>query len=161
MKKPSVFAPALVCVLALGCALPLAWSAGGGGDPSPSAAPVDPDFSAGVKAVQARAWTEVVARMTAVVQRDGRNADALNYLGYAYRHLGELDKSFSHYERALQINPDHRGAREYLGEAYLQVGKLAQAEAQLRALDKICWLPCEEFRDLKAKVAQYRKEHAM
>jgi tetratricopeptide (TPR) repeat protein len=97
--------------------------------------------------------------MNAVVQRDARNADAWNYLGYAYRHLGEMDKSFSHYDKALQIDPDHRGAHEYLGEAYLQVGKLAEAEAQVRALDKICWMPCQELRDLKAKVAAWRKSH--
>ncbi len=134
------------------------WAAGGGGDTT-SETPVDPDFRAGVQAVKSQAWPEVVARMGAVVRRNARNADAWNYLGYAYRHLGEMDKSFSHYERALQIDPDHRGAREYLGEAYLQVGKVAEAEAQLRALDKICWLPCEEHRDLAAKLAQFRRNH--
>ncbi|MBK6850624.1 MAG: tetratricopeptide repeat protein [Burkholderiales bacterium] len=151
----------LVLGLAL-CALlasPPSQAAGGGEDASSSEAPADPDFKAGVQAVKKQAWPEVVARMGAVVRRNARNADAWNYLGYAYRHLGDMDKSFSHYERALQIDPDHRGAREYLGEAYLQVGKVAEAEAQLRALDKICWLPCEEFRDLEAKLAQYRKNH--
>lgn len=151
----------LVLGLAL-CALlgsPPTWAAGSGGSSMSSEAPVDPDFKAGELAVKNQAWPEVVSRMGAVVQRNARNADAWNYLGYAYRHLGEMDKSFSHYERALQIDPDHRGAHEYLGEAYLQIGNLAEAEAQLRALDKICWLPCEEFRDLKAKLAQYRKEH--
>jgi tetratricopeptide (TPR) repeat protein len=136
-----------------------AWAAGGGGSSTSNEAPVDPDFRAGELAVKQQAWPEVVSRMGAVVQRNARNADAWNYLGYAHRHLGQMDKSFSSYERALQIDPNHRGAREYLGEAYLQVGKLAEAQAQLRALDKICRLPCEEFTDLEAKVARYRKEH--
>lgn len=152
----------LVLGMALGALLGAspAWSAGsGGGGAIATEAPADPDFKAGELAVRRQAWAEVVTRMGAVVQRNARHADAWNYLGYAYRHLGEMDKSFSHYERALQIDPDHRGAREYLGEAYLQVGKVAEAEAQLRALDRICWLPCEEFRDLRAKILQYRKDH--
>jgi len=94
------------------------------------------------------------------VQRDDKAADAWNYLGYSYRQLGEMDKSFASYEKALQINPRHRNAREYLGEAYLQVGKLEQAEEQLRALDKLCWLPCEQYTELKEKIADYKKAHA-
>jgi tetratricopeptide (TPR) repeat protein len=147
---------ALALAAALWGLAPAAWSAG---SPGSAETPADPDFKAGVAAVKRQAWPEVLTRMNAVVQRDARNADAWNYLGYAYRHLGDMDKSFSHYDKALQIDPDHRGAHEYMGEAYLQVGKLAEAEAQVRALDKICWLPCEELRDLKAKVAAWRKAH--
>ena len=65
---------------------------------------------------------------------------------------------FAHYERALKLNPRHRGAHEYVGEAYLMVGKLAQAEGHLKALQAICLLPCEELDDLKAKIDRYRQE---
>lgn len=139
-----------------------AWGAGGGGGGTsggPTAAPVDPDFKAGQEAVKKEQWNEAVARMNLVIQRDARNADAWNYLGYAYRHLGDMDNSFKHYERALQINPKHRGAHEYLGEAYLQVGNLAKAEEHLKVLDKLCWMPCEEYKDLKEKVADYKRKN--
>lgn len=133
-------------------------SGGGGGGEPMQAAPADPDFEAGVAAVASRDWPQVIVRMGQVVSRDPTNADAHNYLGYAYRHLSQMDDSFRHYETALQLNPKHRGAREYLGEAYLQVGRLEQAEEQLKVLDRLCFFPCEEYRDLKAQIAKYKRE---
>ena len=44
---------------------------------------------------------------------------------------------------ALQIDPKHRNAHEYLGEAYLQARDLDRAEAELRTLDSLCSVPCE------------------
>jgi cytochrome c-type biogenesis protein CcmH/NrfG len=136
-------------------------AAGGGGDGGDAAQVVsaDPEFNQGVAAVEAKNWPQVIARMGSVVARDPKNADAWNYMGYAYRQMGEMDKSFKNYEMALQLNPKHRGAHEYLGEAFLMVGKLAQAEEQLKALDKLCFLPCEEYSDLKEHIAKYKLEH--
>ena len=62
--------------------------------------------------------------------------------------------------QALQIDPRHKGAHEYLGEAYLQTGDLDRAEQELRALDSICFLPCEQYTDLKEQVRRYKTEHA-
>jgi tetratricopeptide (TPR) repeat protein len=132
---------------------------GGGGGEIAKVVNADPDFREGVAAVAARNWQQVVARMGNVIARAPKNADAWNYMGYAYRQMGEMDNSFKYYEAALQLNPKHRGAHEYLGEAYLQVGKLAQAEDQLKALDKICLLPCEEYSELKEHIAKYKREH--
>ena len=84
--------------------------------------------------------------------------DIQNYLGYAYRNAGQMDKAFAHYERALKLNPRHRGAHEYIGEAYLMLGKPAQAQAHLKALQTICLLPCEEFDDLKKKIDRYQRD---
>ncbi len=117
----------------------------------------DPDYTAGEAAIKAKNWPQAIASMTQVAQREPDNADAENWLGYAYRKSGDLPNAFRHYERALAINPGHRGAHEYLGEAYLQAGDLAKAEQQLAALDKLCWLPCEAYRELKEKIADFRK----
>jgi cytochrome c-type biogenesis protein CcmH/NrfG len=144
----------------LSCAVPSAWSAGGGGGGGGGdAASADPDYNAGLAAAKAKDWPQVVARMGAVTQRDPNSADAWNELGHAYRQLGDMDNSFKHYERALQIDPRHKGAHEYLGEAYLQIGKLDRAEQELKALDKICFITCEEYRDLKEQIARYKREH--
>ena len=151
----------LVCLSAW--ALP-GWGAGGGGGGGggaggAEATNADPDYQAGMAAVQAKDWPQVIARMRAVTQRDPKSANAWNELGHAYRQTGDMDNSFKHYERALQIDPRHKGAHEYLGEAYLQVGKLEMAEQQLKALDKICFITCEEYRDLKAEIERYKREH--
>ena len=75
------------------------------------------------------------------------------------RQSGDLQAAFSHYDRALQIDPSHRGAHEYAGEAWLIAGNPAKAEQHLKALDKLCFFPCEEYRDLKAEIARWRREH--
>jgi cytochrome c-type biogenesis protein CcmH/NrfG len=96
--------------------------------------------------------------MRIVTQRNPKNADAWNELGHAYRLTGDMDNSFKHYEQALQIDPRHKGAHEYLGEAYLQVGKLDLAEQELKALSRLCPITCEEYRDLKGEIERYKRE---
>jgi len=123
----------------------------------PGAAALGPDYAAGKKAIEARDWNSAIKHFSAVAARAPENADIQNYLGYAYRNTGKLDAAFDHYQRALKLNPKHRGAHEYIGEAYLMVKNLAKAEEHLAALDRICLLPCEEYTDLKAKVAAYKK----
>ncbi|MFM2120567.1 MAG: hypothetical protein RL722_2035 [Pseudomonadota bacterium] len=153
---------ALIALVALGAVASMllpapSWAAGG----APSATEAeDPDFQAGVAAIKRQDWPAAISRLSAVVQRQDGKADAWNWLGYAYRQTDQMERSFAAYERALKIEPGHRGALEYLGEAYLKVGRLPEAEAQLRLLDKACWLPCEEFRDLQAKILAYKKKSA-
>ena len=123
----------------------------------PAWATLDPDFAAGKRALAAGDWNDAITALTSAGLRDDRNADIQNYLGYAYRHTGQFDLAFKHYGRALQLNPRHRGAHEYVGEAYLMVNNPAKAEEHLAALQNICLLPCEEYEDLKKTIAEYRK----
>jgi tetratricopeptide (TPR) repeat protein len=126
-------------------------------EPNPVTPSADPDFAAGKAAFQAKDWTAAIAAFSAAALRDTRNADIQNYLGYAYRKTGQLELAFKHYERALQLDPRHRGAHEYIGEAYLMVNDLPKAEEHLAALKKICFLPCEQYRDLRKAIAEYRQ----
>jgi cytochrome c-type biogenesis protein CcmH/NrfG len=50
-----------------------------------------------------------------------------NELGHAHRRLNQLEPALVAYGKALKIDPKHRGAREYLGEAYLQMNDLLKA----------------------------------
>jgi cytochrome c-type biogenesis protein CcmH/NrfG len=150
-------------LIAIACSIALAWpaavlAAGGGGDEAPSSArSKDADYAAGMAAVKARNWQQVVDRMGAYTQRQPGDADGWNELGHAYRLLGRMDPAFDAYGKALKIDPRHRGAHEYLGEAYLQVNDVAKAEQELKTLDKLCFLPCEEYTDLKHDIEEYKK----
>ena len=124
----------------------------------PLASQLDPDYAAAKAAIEAKEWKTAIARLSSAALRDTKNADIQNFLGYAHRQLGEMDAAFRHYERALKLNPRHRGAHEYVGEAYLKVGKLRNAEKHLSALRKICLIPCEEMDDLQKAIADYQAQ---
>lgn len=127
------------------------------GDEDADEARLDPDYANGRRALEAKDWASAIRLLSSAALRDTRNAEIQNYLGYAYRNSGELSAAFKHYARALQINPRHRGAHEYLGEAYLMVDNLAKAEEHLAALKGICLLPCDEVGILQGKISEYRK----
>ena len=116
----------------------------------------DPDYREGKRAIERADWQRAVAFLAAAARRDARNADIHNYLGFAYRHIGDFAAAFAHYDEALRLNPRHRGAHEYAGEAALMLNDLNRAERHLAALEKICLLPCEELDELRAAVSGYR-----
>ncbi len=149
---------ALIVILALGClALPATPASAIGDDDDVSD---NPDFAAAIKAIEDQQWSRAVELMSNVVAEDATNADAYNYLGYAYRKSGDFERAFANYNRALEIDPKHKGAHEYIGEAYLQSGNLKRAEDHLDRLDTICFFGCPEYRELKQAVAAYRAKHS-
>jgi tetratricopeptide (TPR) repeat protein len=79
-------------------------------------------------------------------------------MGYSLRKAAtpDLNAAERYYNEALRIDPKHRGALEYSGELYLMKGDLAKAEQRLAALDKACFMPCEEFTDLKKAVQAFK-----
>jgi Flp pilus assembly protein TadD len=117
-----------------------------------------PNVDAGRKAIDAKDYKSAVDYLTKAVQEEPNNADAQNMLGYSYRKLGTFDKSMEHYQRALKIDANHRSAHEYLGELYLDMNQLDNAEKQLAALKKACpfFGKCEEYEDLKTAIDKYR-----
>ncbi len=118
----------------------------------------DPNFQEGRKAVESQDWVKAVDLLAKAVQSDPKNADAHNFLGYAYRKVGKFDASFSHYNEALKLNPKHKHAHEYIGEAYLLTDNLRKAEQHLAELQKLCTpIPCEEYKELKRAVESYKK----
>jgi tetratricopeptide (TPR) repeat protein len=100
------------------------------------------------------------APLRKITARRPDSADGWNELGHANRMLGDMENSFRNYAKALQLDPKHRDAHEYLGEAYLQVGDVSRAEQELRTLGSLCFLPCEQYSDLKEQVRRYKIEHS-
>jgi tetratricopeptide (TPR) repeat protein len=127
----------------------------------------DPDYAAGVAAFDQGDWQGVLDNMTKVIERRPWHDNAHNLIGFAYRKLGDYDRSLEFYDKALELNPHNRGALEYLGEAYLDLDRPEQAEAMLERLETECqriapevtdggWKSgCEEWQDLKAAYDAY------
>jgi Flp pilus assembly protein TadD len=125
--------------------------------PAPKAAE-SPNVDAGRKAIDAKDYKTAIGYLTKAVQEEPNNADAHNMLGYSYRNVKTFDKSLEHYQRALKIDANHRSAHEYLGELYLDMNQLANAEKQLAALKKACpfFGRCAEYDDLKEAIDKYK-----
>ena len=152
----------LVCIAAaLSLAGPgVALAAGGGGDSSSisvPAKPVDANFVRARQLIEARDFRNALPLLQQVVQKDPRNADAYNLMGYAVRSSGDPNGSLQYYQQALAIDPRHLGAHEYIGEAYLMLNRLQDAEQQLARLDLLCLFGCSEYRQLKAAIANYKQ----
>lgn len=79
----------------------------------------------------------------------GPHPDVLTYQGFANRKLHNYETAISYYSAALKLDPAHRGANEYLGEYYVEIGDLSKAKQQLAKLDRICKFGCEEAEELR------------
>ena len=91
------------------------------------------------------------------VTNNPSNANAWNLIGFSSRKLGDYPGSEAAYDKALAINPEHKGALQYKGELYLTLGNLAGAEMLLARLNKICSSRCSEARELNDDIAAYKK----
>ena len=126
--------------------------------PEPKAKPENANIAAGRKAVEAKDYKTALGHLTKAVQELPNDADAHSMLGYSYRKVGTFDKSMEYYQQALKIDSNHRRAHEYLGELYLDMNQLDNAEKQLAALKKACpfFGKCEEYDDLKEAIEKYK-----
>lgn len=131
--------------------------------PAAPAAAVDrelqDEIDAAVELIQARqriATGDFAAAEVLLLTARGRtpdDPDVHSLLGLCARKQGRLDESFTFYQEALRLDPDHRGAREYLGELHLQRDELALARAQLAELERLCPQGCEEREELADAIA--------
>jgi hypothetical protein len=131
------------------------------GDPVPSsAAPKDPVLEKATAATARKDWAGAQNVLKDAVATNPSNAGYHNLYAYSIRKGANPDMNlvFKHYNEALRIDPQHRGAHEYIGEAYLMVGNVAKAKEHLAQLDKLCFFPCVEYTDLKKAIAEHEKK---
>jgi len=83
--------------------------------------------------------------------KDKKNADILNYLGYTLRKTGDLEQAEVYYLKGLEIDSGHLGINEYLGELYVQTGRIELAKERLQVLDGC---KCEEYDELKELIEE-------
>ena len=120
-----------------------------------SSPPANDKLSAARAKIAAKDFPGAVEELKRV--SDPANADWNNLMGYSLRKAGAANAAESerYYNEALRIDPKHKGANEYLGEAYLMVGNLPKAKEQLATLDKLCFFSCKEYSELKKSIAEY------
>jgi len=80
----------------------------------------------------------------------------LNFLGFSHRKMGRVQVGLGYYRKALRIDPDYTLVREYMGEAFLQIGDLASAKEQLREIELRCGKGCSEYAMLSKQIADYK-----
>ena len=76
--------------------------------------------------------------------------DTLNYLGFTTRKLGDYENGEKYYLQGLELDPNHIGINEYLGELYVATNRVELAKERLEVL-KGC--NCDEFNELKEIIA--------
>ena len=150
----------IISILA-GCGAALA---AGGGElvPLRPDTPTDPVIQGARGKFEAKDWAGASELLSQAIAGNPQNADYHNLFAYSMR-MGAnppMDLVFRHYNEALRIDPRHRGAHEYLGEAYLMQGNVAKAKEHLAQLDRLCFFGCEEYTMLKKAVAEYEQQQA-
>ena len=133
-----------------------------GSNPSVAAPTVNDRLANARKAIAVKDWNTAMRELNVAVRDDPRNADVHNLLGYSWRKRAQPDvtKAFEHYYTALKLDPRHKGAHEYIGEAYLMEKRPAEAEKHLAELERICGnKTCEEYQELAKSIAEFKSKN--
>ena len=97
-------------------------------------------------------YLKALSKLEKAYDKDKKNADILNYLGFALRKTGDFEKAEKFYLEGLKIDAGHLGINEYLGELYVQTNRMELAKERLQVLDGC---KCEEYDELKELIEKY------
>ena len=107
-----------------------------------------PDLSVPRAKIKAKDWGGAITELKKIADAT-THADVYSLLGFALRNAGGIAEAKVFYAKALDFDPTHKGAHEYLGELYLKINDMAKAKEQLATLEKLCPKGCEELDDLR------------
>ncbi|WP_411909479.1 tetratricopeptide repeat protein [Mesorhizobium sp. B263B1A] len=110
-----------------------------------------PDLTAIKAKIDAKDYSGALAELRDLAQ-DTQQADVYNLLGFTLRKTGDFKTALTYYTKALELKPDHKAAREYLGELYVETGDMDKAKEQLASLEKLCPAGCDELSDLRQAI---------
>lgn len=153
--KTSLLAPAVISVAIAVAGLSLPATA------APSEATLNAingarvEYQAARKAIDAEDWKTALAALRRAEKLDPYSAEIQNQIGFTLRQKGEFDLAVKHYFRALDLDPYHRGAHEYLGRAYLHLGQPEKAKELLVKLESLCTAKCPERDLLKRAIDEW------
>jgi Flp pilus assembly protein TadD len=146
MKRASALAAlALIAGLGLSPALPPAYAVDN------MSSTDAPDLTSVRTKIKARDYASALAELRKLAD-DVQHADVYSLLGYTLRKTGDFKTSLTYYTKAIEMAPEHKAAREYLGELYVETGNMEKAKEQLAVLAKLCPGGCEEREDLQKAI---------
>lgn len=111
-------------------------------------------FQQGRALAKAGYYGEALAVLGAV--KDQQDSMVLTMIGYSKRKIGQWDEGLADYRQALAIDANNVNAREYLGEAYVEAGRVDLAKAELIKIESVCGVSCEQYRDLAEAIGSAR-----
>lgn len=155
MKQREIRFAALVV---LGLLAPVAAFAAGS-DSTPEPEQVDA-YKKAKELVDDEKYAKAIPLLQQSIKEKGEYADALNLLGFSNRKLGDKAKAMTYYTKALNLEPQHLGANEYLGELYLELNDLPKAQERLAILQGACG-DCDEFEELEEAIEDYKEAHGL
>jgi tetratricopeptide (TPR) repeat protein len=106
--------------------------------------------------IDAGKYESAIDRLHNVLDEDPDNPDIMSLLGFSYRKTQNYEDALTFYQWALRVEPEHRGANEYLGELYLETNQFDKAIRQLEILDSLCTFNCKEYSTLKKAIDSYQ-----
>jgi cytochrome c-type biogenesis protein CcmH/NrfG len=145
----------LVLALLIALAAPALARAEASADTKSRIAAARADYERARKALDRLDWKAAIRDLESAAANDPGDAEFQNLLGYAHRNDGNMDAAFRHYFKALELNPFHRGAHEYIGRAYLMTDNPQKAVEHLKALERNCPDGCKERDLLKRAIDDY------
>ncbi|PDT02937.1 hypothetical protein CO666_17220 [Rhizobium chutanense] len=110
-----------------------------------------PDLRSVRAKIDAKDYVGALAELRGLAE-DNQQADVYNLMGYTLRKTGDYKTSLTYYTKALELQSDHKAAREYLGELFVETGEMAKAEEQVASLKQLCPSGCEELEDLQKAI---------
>ena len=108
-----------------------------------------PDLAAVRDSIKAKDFASALTVLNKLVNDGVQHADVYNLLGFSLRKLGDFKTSYTYYQKALDYDPDHKSAHEYIGELYLETNRPEKAREHHAILVKLCPSGCEEREDLE------------
>ena len=118
-----------------------------------------PDLTSVRAKIKAKDFKAAIAELTPMLETH-QHADVYNLLGFSLRKTGDAKQAYTFYRKALEFDPQHKGALEYLGELYVETGQLDKARENVALLKKLCPTGCEELADLEQAIAAAPKASA-
>ncbi len=118
-----------------------------------------PDLTSVRAKIKAKDFKGALAELTPMLATH-QHADVYNLMGFSLRKTGDYKQAYTFYRKALDFNPEHKGALEYLGELYVETGQVEKARENVVLLKKLCPGGCEELEDLEQAIAAAPKSNA-